>query len=177
MFQTASATYRSIGPRPQIDACFMLKPLWSLRPGNRRPLMSDDDRRYSSDFALVGTLDISPAAIEFIHDYAEQVRRTQKLTNFAVVVVWADNRRSRNVDGVSWSTHGPGLCLHTEEIFAIPPNAAYIVGGSVVAIQIPAGIRTRSALHSIDIDPWTLPDPADPKSPMPGMGTIGLILL
>lgn len=139
--------------------------------------MSDDDVRFSSDFALIGTFDLSKAALEFIQDYAEHVRRSQKLTSFAVIVAWADDRRSRNVDGMSWSAHGPGLCLHTEEIFAIPPNAAYIVGGAVIAIKIPVGIRTRSTQYSIDVDPWTLPDPTDPKSPMPGIGTIGLILL
>jgi hypothetical protein len=139
--------------------------------------MSGDDGDYSSDFVPFGTFNISSGAIDFIEEYVERVKRTQKRGSFAVVVEWADDRRSRNVDGVSWSAHGPGLCLHTDDLLATPPEAAQIVGGVVVAVKLPAFIRERCSERVIDIDAWTLPDPADPKSPMPGMGSIGLVLL
>jgi len=137
----------------------------------------DNDDGFPGDFVPFHAFSLSPDAIAFIKDYLKRLRPTQKLESFAVVVEWADAGRSRNVDGVSWSEHGPGLCLHAVDLFAVPPSAALIVDGVVVGIKIPAGIRQRVQLCAIAVDGWTLPDPADPKSPMPSMGTIGLVLL
>ncbi|ETR76400.1 hypothetical protein X566_15630 [Afipia sp. P52-10] len=136
-----------------------------------------DDENYTSDFVPFGTFRFSEEAVELIEDYVRRIKHMQRPGSFAVVVEWADDRRSRNVDGVSWTSHGPGLCLHTVDLFAMPPEAAQIFESAVVAIRIPAFIRERCKECCIDVDPWTLPDSADPKSPMPGMGTIGLIAL
>lgn len=139
--------------------------------------MSGDDDEDSSDFVPFGTFSFSEAAVALIDDYVRRIKQTQRPGSFAVVIEWADDRRSRNVDGMSWTAHGPGLCLHTVDLFSTPPNAAHFFESVVVAIKIPAFIRARCRGQSIDVDPWTLPDPADPKSPMPGMGTVGLIVL
>lgn len=139
--------------------------------------MSGNDDDFSSDFVPFGTFSFSEEAVDLIEDYVRRVKHTQRPGNFAVVIEWADDRRSRNVDGMSWTAHGPGLCLHTVDLFSTPPEAAQFFESTVVAIKIPAFIRERCRERSIDVDPWTLPDPANPKSPMPGMGTIGLIVL
>lgn len=134
----------------------------------------DDD---SSDFASFGAFNFSKDAVDLIEDYIRRMKQTQKAGSFAVLVEWADDRRSRNVEGTSWIAHGPGLCLHTVDSFSTPPEAAHFFENTVVAIKIPACIRERCREHSIHVDPWALPDPHDPKSPMPGMGTVGLVVL
>lgn len=60
----------------------------------------------SNDFAAFGEFNFTVAAAGVIEDYVRRMKKMQKAGSFAVLVEWADDRRSRNIEGSSWIAHG-----------------------------------------------------------------------